>query len=81
VVTVTRILTWLTSWFVRDVVYIVMDGARVVDVSAKLQGAELIRINEARALAEGRDGSVTNEDYRTTYDRMRIETRRVLDGS
>lgn len=61
-------------------IYIVLDGARVVGVSARLQGSELIRVEEARALAAGRDGSLMNEDYRTTYARLRIETCEVRDG-
>ena len=67
-------------------VYIVIESRaknardRVVGVSARLQGAELIRVNETRALAAGRDGTLTNEDYRTCYARLRIETCEVRDG-
>ncbi|AVO21762.1 hypothetical protein SEA_JEON_59 [Mycobacterium phage Jeon] len=32
-------------------IYVVLDGARVVGASARLQGAELIRADEARRLA------------------------------
>lgn len=59
--------------------YIVLDGARVVGVSARLQGAELIRVDESRRLARGQDGLVTEEDYRTTSARVRIENHELQD--
>lgn len=62
-----------------DDVYIVLDGARIIGVSARLQGAELIRVDEARRLAEGRDGFVADEDYRTTSARLRIENHELQD--
>ncbi|MCV6982126.1 hypothetical protein H7I53_18090 [Mycolicibacterium pulveris] len=56
-----------------------MDGSRVVGISARLQGAELIRADEARRLAVGMDGQVTDEDYRTCYERVRIENHELQD--
>lgn len=67
-------------------VYIVLDGSRVVGVSARLQGAELIRMEEARRQvpdsAHAADSVSPSTDwwYRRAYARMRIETCEVLDG-
>jgi len=71
-------------------VEIVMDGARIVAVSGRRQGGELIRIDEARKLAHD-DPSFWPANMPDTakyspeaavawfYDRMRVETHRVRD--
>jgi len=62
-------------------VYIVLDGSRVVGVSARLQGAELIRITEARRLAAVNGHTPTScKDCETeVYTRLRIENHNVQD--
>lgn len=64
-------------------VYIVMDGSRVVGVSARLQGAELMRNDEALRLAETRfwtgDRGSDPNDGSEFYDRMRIENHELRD--
>lgn len=55
-------------------VYIVLDGGYIVGASARMQGAELIRTDEARRLA----GTAADESGLTVltvdaaYNRMRI---------
>ncbi|SBS73850.1 Gp53 [uncultured Mycobacterium sp.] len=68
----TRLLAYLRSLLISQV-YVVLDGGTCVGVSGRLQGAELLRARHARALAVGMDGRVADEDYRTCYDRQRIE--------
>lgn len=69
-------------------IYIVLDGSRVVGVSARLQGAELIRINEAKRIATSRIwldmcqrwGFMNPEDQeKYLCGWMRIETWEVQD--
>jgi hypothetical protein len=66
-------------------VYIVLDGPRVVDVSARQQGAELIRANEANRLTELAHPAATTlpatvEQWRRWhYERLRIVNADVKD--
>lgn len=66
-------------------IYIVRDGETVIGASAKLQGAELIRANEARTQAEeycDRNACadpVLSEQERIAYDRMTIENTELQD--
>lgn len=53
-------------------IYIVQYGTRIVGASAKLQGAENIRADEARRIAADPYGYVSYEDYQGAYDRIRI---------
>jgi hypothetical protein len=65
--------------------YIVLDGARVVGVSARLQGAELIRVDAAKRLARGewaqngRDPDRWRECEQRMYERLRIENHELQD--
>lgn len=65
--------------------YIVLDSARVVGVSARLQGAELIRAEEANRLARekwyqcGRDPERWTAMEKQMYDRLRVENHNVRD--
>jgi hypothetical protein len=60
-------------------IYIVRDGSRVIGVSARLQGAELLRAAEARRL-----GSMNPTDpkgwERFYYERIVIENHELQDG-
>lgn len=62
-------------------IYVVLDGARLVGASAKLQGAELIRADEARRLvgAPADEDGVVMLDERTAYDRMRVDNTELQD--
>lgn len=61
-------------------VYIVLDGGRVVGVSARLQGAEVIRADEAARLAADKPGWwMPGSPYDFYYDRMRVENHNVRD--
>lgn len=63
-------------------IYIVVDCGRVVGASAKLQGAELIRHNEAERLAQANTHHPTTsrETFaRRAYDRMHIENHELHD--
>lgn len=63
-------------------IYIVLDGPRVVGVSARLQGAELIRSGEADRLVDQQvDCGPVNRDIfaRLAYSRMRIENHELRD--
>lgn len=67
-----------------DRCYVVLDGGRVVGVSARLQGAELIRVNEAEQLVFYGIGPEATADERAaavaaTYDRMRVEHHALRD--
>lgn len=61
-------------------VYIVMCGGKIMGVSARLQGAELIRSDYAdhEALMLGAVGD-PDERGRAAYDSCTIETHRVQD--
>ena len=61
-------------------IYIVRDGENIIGVSAKWQGAELIRTEHATASIKncvGRDAA--RAMYRTVYDRTAIENHDVKD--
>ncbi|BBC28673.1 hypothetical protein [Mycobacterium phage PR] len=74
-------------------IYVVLDGARVVGASTRLQGAELIRADEAKRLVTATDpetrhrqgtmhgsGLWTDQDKeRWFYDRMTITNTELLD--
>ncbi|AEK08805.1 hypothetical protein PBI_HARVEY_53 [Mycobacterium phage Harvey] len=66
-------------------IYVVIDGSRVVGASTKLQGAELMRANYARAarefwLAHGtRPEEQADTAERQTYDRTRVENTELTD--
>lgn len=64
---------WLRRWLGVEDVYVVHGFGQVFGVSARLQGAELIRGNVARAYATGPDGDVTEEDYVGAYSRLQVE--------
>lgn len=69
----------------RDV-YVVLDGARVVGASTRLQGAELIRANEADRQArvcypDPEDDSWWRDKSRRVYDRMCIVNTELQDGN
>lgn len=74
----TRLRAWLLGLLIGDV-YVVADGPKIVGVAASLQGAEVIRADHAREMAVGMDGRVTDEDYRTCYERIRIENFELRD--
>ncbi|APD19289.1 hypothetical protein SEA_GODPHATHER_60 [Mycobacterium phage GodPhather] len=74
-------------------IYVVLDGARVVGASTRLQGAELIRSDEAKRLVTARDaetlsrrgtmhgwGLWTDADKeRWFYDQMQIVNTELQD--
>ena len=53
-------------------IYIVMEGARVVGASAKLQGAELLRSEQSALLAKQRVRYNTEQMAQAIYNRMQI---------
>lgn len=58
-------------------IYVVLDGARVVGASARLQGAELIRADEARRMwrnpwAFAERGATTPPAEAQFYDRLSV---------
>ena len=60
-------------------IYIVMDRDRVVGASARLQGAELIRTEEATREASDVDELRKKSYYNYAYDRMRIVNTHLRD--
>lgn len=75
------LLAHFRAWLVGDV-YVVMDCDLCVGVSAKQQGAELLRADHARELAALADGS---EEFvarveRMVYNRQRIENHELQDA-
>lgn len=62
-------------------VYVVRDGDRIVGVSARLQGAELIRAKRAELVARSEGGGIAweNSVYKSVYSRMRIENHELRD--
>ncbi len=61
-------------------VYIVLYGSAVLGVSARLQGAELIKTEAAQRYAARPDGVVPPEDFDGVCSRIRIETHEVQDN-
>ncbi|AHG24378.1 hypothetical protein PBI_MICHELLEMYBELL_57 [Mycobacterium phage MichelleMyBell] len=66
-------------------IYVVTDGARVVGASTRLQGAELVRANEAERLVFYGIGPDATADERAAavaavYDRMVIVNTELQDG-
>lgn len=64
-------------------IYVVLDEGRFVDVSAKLQGAELIRLDEAKRQAADAKWLLSAADLaayeRSIYDGLTIENRELKD--
>lgn len=66
-------------------VYVVLDGAQIVAISAKMQGAEMRRADYARKLADqlhvqnSRDPGLWDELYQRAYARLHIENHDVQD--
>lgn len=66
-------------------IYIVLDGQRVVGASTRLQGAEVIRANEAKRLGawwldHGTDAErQAREMEQQAYDRMRVVNTELQD--
>jgi hypothetical protein len=76
----TRLLAYLRSLLVSQV-YVVLDGSHCVGVRGRLQGAELLRADHARAIGQRIGGS---EEYkrlfeRQAYDRQRVECHELRD--
>ncbi|MEH3142491.1 MAG: hypothetical protein PGN37_20430 [Mycobacterium kyogaense] len=60
-------------------IYVIAGYGKVFGASARLQGAELIRAEVARAMAVGQDGKVADEDYRGVYDRLEVVNTELRD--
>ena len=73
-------------------IYVVTDGPHVVGASTRLQGAELIRADEARRIANDSIGGRAlgladpahvsaswRDTYRVTYDRMTVTNVELAD--
>lgn len=60
-------------------IYVLVYCGRVLGVSARLQGAELMRADAAREFAKDLDGNVTDEDYQGVYGRISIENHDLQD--
>lgn len=66
-------------------VYVVLDGAQIVGISARLQGAESIRADVAKRLANGqwaqngRDPERWRACEEEMYARLRIENHELRD--
>lgn len=67
-------------------IYVVMDGARVVGASARLQGAELLRSDHAAALADRAVNKLADRALRTwngdrSIDVWQTENRIAYEGT